>query len=95
MRLLRNDNRRCLREESVSRSHRARCFERVLPALVLTTVIIGLGFGVLALSGFTLIRNLGVVTSGLVVLCLLADVTLLPALLVGERRSIGPAAQTR
>jgi len=66
-----------------------RCFERVLPALALTTVIIATGFGVLALSEFTLIRNLGLMTSGLVALCLLADVTLLPALLVAERRPAG------
>lgn len=70
-----------------------RCFERVLPALALTTAIIVVGFAVLALSEFTLIRNLGLVTSGLVVLCLLADVTLLPALLIGERRPKPVAAR--
>ena len=64
-----------------------RCFERVLPALALTTAIIAVGFAVLALSEFTLIRNLGLMTAGLVGLCLLADVTLLPALLVREKRA--------
>ncbi len=61
----------------------------VLPALVFTTVGIALGFAVLALSEFTLVRNLGMVTAFLVVLCLLADITLLPALLVrrGTMRS--------
>ena len=54
----------------------------VLPALVFTTAAIMVGFSVLALSEFTLIRNLGLVTSGLVGLCLLADVTLLPPLLL-------------
>jgi predicted RND superfamily exporter protein len=72
-----------------------RCFERVLPALVLTTGIVALGFGVLALSEFTLIRNLGLVTSGLVVLCLLADVTLLPALLTREGRPKSTGASPR
>ncbi len=56
-----------------------------LPALIYTTVTIGAGFLVLGVSEFTLIRNLGLVTSGLVVLCLLADTTLLPALLLGGR----------
>ncbi len=61
-----------------------RCFERVLPALVLTTVAIAAGFAVLALSEFSMIQNLGLMTSALVVLCLLADATLLPALLLRE-----------
>ena len=65
------------------------CLARVLPALVLTTVAVGGGVGVLAFSGFTLIRNLGLVTAVLVSLCLLADLTLLPALLVREGRSRG------
>lgn len=61
-------------------------FARVLPALVYTTAAIGLGFAVLGLSEFTLTRNLGVVTASLVILCLAADVTLLPVLLLGFRR---------
>ncbi len=61
----------------------------VLPALVFTTAAIIAGFGVLALSEFTLIRNLGLVTSGLVFLCLLADLTLLPPLLLSvDRKSL-------
>ncbi len=59
-----------------------RCMEDVLPALVFTTISIVAGFAVLALSQFTLIRNLGLVTSGLVFLCLLADMFLLPPLLL-------------
>jgi len=55
------------------------------PALVITTVAISLGFGVLAISDFTLVRNLGLVTSLLVGLCLVADLTLLPALLTSSR----------
>lgn len=60
---------------------------RVLPALVFTTATIGIGFGVLCLSRYTLIRNLGAMVSSAVVLCLLADLVLLPALLVGKRTS--------
>ncbi|MDJ0850120.1 MAG: MMPL family transporter [Myxococcota bacterium] len=62
------------------------CFERVLPALVLTTITISAGFGVLGLSEFTLVRNLGLMIVGVVVVCLLADVLLLPALLLLRSR---------
>ncbi len=62
------------------------CFERVLPALVLTTITIAVGFGVLGLSDFTLVRNLGLMMVGVVVVCLLADALLLPGLLLGRRR---------
>lgn len=52
----------------------------VLP-LVLTTAAIGLGFAVLASSSFAFVRNLGLVVVGVMVVCLLADTALLPALL--------------
>jgi len=54
---------------------------RIFPAVVFTTIIVTSGFLVLGFSNFALIRNLGIVTSGVMVLCLLADVLLLPALL--------------
>jgi len=62
-------------------------FKRVVPALVYSTGALAVGFGVVGLSDFSLIRNLGLVTSAMVVICLLADLTLLPALLIskGER----------
>jgi predicted RND superfamily exporter protein len=60
-------------------------FDRVVPALVLMTFAIGLGFVVLGVSEFTLIRHFGLVTAALLVLCLAANLTLLPALLL--RRS--------
>ena len=60
------------------------CLERVLPALVFTTLTVAIGFLVLTLSPFTLVVNLGWVTAAIVVLCLLADTTLLPALLLGS-----------
>ena len=59
-----------------------RAFRRVLPPVVYTTIVIALGFAVLGLSSFTFTRNLGLLTAGIMVLCLLADLLLLPALLV-------------
>ena len=56
-----------------------------LPALTYTTVVIALGFGVLGLSDFTFIRNLGLLIAVVMGGCLAADVTLLPALLQGRR----------
>lgn len=55
---------------------------RTMPALVYTTVAIVIGFGVLGLSSFSATRNLGLVTAALVSICLIADVMLLPALLL-------------
>lgn len=63
----------------------------VLPAVVLTTVIVGLGFLVLGLSEFTFVANLGIVTAGVMGLCLAADVNLLPVLLAGN----GPLSASR
>lgn len=60
------------------------CFRRVLPALVFTTLTIALSFGVVGLSDLSLVRNLGLVSAGTVVVCLLADTLLLPALLLGR-----------
>ncbi len=59
-----------------------RALRRTLPALVYTTAAIVIGFGVLGLSDFAATRNLGLVTAALVAICLMADVLLLPALLV-------------
>jgi predicted RND superfamily exporter protein len=49
--------------------------------LIYTTALVALGFGVLAFSDFTFVRHLGILTAGLMVLCLLADLLLLPAML--------------
>ena len=51
---------------------------------VTTTLAVAAGFMVLALSGFTFTRHLGVLTSTLIILCLLVDVWLLPAFLLGR-----------
>ena len=67
-------------------------FERVLPPVVFTTLIIGAGFAVFGFSTLVFTRHLGLVTSGIMVLCLLADILLLPALLLatsGSRRASG------
>ncbi len=58
---------------------------RILRPVVYTTIAIGLGFSVLAISGFTVVRNLGLVTTAMVMLCLLADLLLLPVLLEPNR----------
>jgi len=53
----------------------------VLPPVVATTVAVGGGFAILGVSVFLPIRHLGFLTAGILVLCLLADLFLLPALL--------------
>jgi predicted RND superfamily exporter protein len=58
-----------------------RAYEKVLPAVVFTTVVTATGFVVLGFSSFALIRNLGIVTSAVMVLCLLSDTLLFPSLL--------------
>jgi predicted RND superfamily exporter protein len=58
-------------------------FAAVLPAILSTTVMISMAFLILGFSEFTIIRELGLLTAGIVVLCLLADITLLVALLLG------------
>jgi predicted RND superfamily exporter protein len=62
--------------------------DRVLSPVVYTTVVVALGFAVLGLSGLIFTRNLGLLTACVLVLCLLANVILLPALLLlaGRRR---------
>ena len=62
-------------------------FALVLRPLVYTTVIVAAGFATLGVSSFTYTRNLGVITAGVMVLCLLADLFLLPMLLIkwGDR----------
>ena len=63
-----------------------RTLGRVLPPVVFTTIAIAAGFAVLGLSEFTLVRNFGLVTAAMVVLCLVADLTLLPVVLRGVER---------
>jgi len=62
--------------------------DRVLSPVVYTTIVVALGFAVLGLSGLMFTRNLGLLTACVLALCLLANVVLLPALLLlaGRRR---------
>ncbi len=71
-------NRSCGRSADVSLQS---ALSAVLPALFATTLAIGLGFAVLAFSEIALIRNLGATMVAAVVVCLVADSTLLVALL--------------
>ena len=68
------------REQAVEASLR-----QSFPAIVQTALVVALGFAVLGLSSFSFIRNLGLVTAGLMVLCLAAELNLLPAMLLGDR----------
>jgi predicted RND superfamily exporter protein len=54
---------------------------RVAHPLVLTSVAVGTGFALLGLSEFTFTRNLGLLVAGVMGICLLADLILLPTLL--------------
>lgn len=58
-------------------------FRRVLAPVVYTSLAVAIGFAVLGLSEFTFTRNLGLLTAGIMLVCLLANVLLLPALLLG------------
>jgi len=60
--------------------------EQCVPAIVYTTTAIVLGFGVLAFSEFSFTRNLGMLTVVVMFLCIVADLFLLPALLLGPAR---------
>jgi len=64
-----------------------RTYERSLPAICFTTGVVTVGFLVLAFSTFSLTRNLGIITSALMVLCLLADLSLFAPLLLRFLRS--------
>jgi len=61
----------------------------VLAPLVYTSLAVALGFAGLGISGFTPIRHLGLLTAGVMLLCLLADLLLLPALLLRLRPAGG------
>lgn len=59
---------------------------RVLSPAVTSTLVISGGFLVLGLSSLTFTQHLGLLTAGLMVLCLFGDIWLLPAILLGRRR---------
>jgi predicted RND superfamily exporter protein len=51
-------------------------------ALIVTTVALILGFGVLAISGFAVSSLMGILSAIIIFIALVADLTLLPALLI-------------
>jgi predicted RND superfamily exporter protein len=57
-------------------------FQKVIAALVGTTAVVAVGFGLLGLSTFAFTQKLGLLTAGVMMTCVAANVTLLPALLV-------------
>lgn len=70
----------------------AQALTRVGPALVMTTIVLVLGFGVLSLSSYIPNRNFGLMVAITLVYALLMDLVLLPALLLWRaRRSPAPS----
>lgn len=64
-------------------------FEETGAAMLLTTLILVLGFGVLALSGFAVNRDLGALTALTIAIALVCDFTFVPALLMAlDRRRL-------
>ena len=57
-------------------------YRRALAPVVYTSIAVALAFAILGLSGFTVTRHLGLLTAAIMVLCLAANVLLLPALLL-------------
>jgi predicted RND superfamily exporter protein len=74
-----------LAEERVGGARSAligRSFRLVLAALIATTAAVAAGFAILGLSTFAFTQKMGLLTAGVMVTCVLANVTLLPALLL-------------
>jgi predicted RND superfamily exporter protein len=63
---------------------------RILHPVVFTTLAVAIGFGLLGFSQFTFTRNLGLLVAGTMVVCLLADLVLLPSLLARLQPSSSP-----
>jgi predicted RND superfamily exporter protein len=57
---------------------------RVGRAIAVTSLMLCIGFGVVALSGFATLREFGLLSAGTMGLCVVADLVLLPALLGRE-----------
>jgi predicted RND superfamily exporter protein len=69
-------------------------FAAVGTALMTTTIVLVLGFGVLATSDFTLNSSMGLLTSLTIALALIVDFVFLPALLgVVDRRAVWARAK--
>ena len=57
-------------------------FRKVVASLIATTAIVALGFVVLGFSTFAFTQKLGLLTAGVMITCVAANVTLLPAMLI-------------
>jgi predicted RND superfamily exporter protein len=62
---------------------------RVGRAIAITSVMLCLGFLVVALSGFATLREFGLLSTATMLICVIADLTLLPALLARFGRAVG------
>ena len=79
---------RARREEGGDAAHAVRyAFETVGRALVITTLVLVVGFLVLATSSFELNSGMGLLTAVVIALALAADFLFLPALLMSVDRS--------
>jgi predicted RND superfamily exporter protein len=86
---------RARREQGLNSEDAVRyAFATVGTALVVTSVILVAGFGVLAFSAFELNQSLGLLTSASIAAALFVDFTLLPALLVALSRGRTNAKET-
>ncbi|MEE3331404.1 MAG: MMPL family transporter [Myxococcota bacterium] len=63
----------------------ARCTAQVGRPIAITTMMLGTGFGVIALSSFATLQEFGLLTAATMGLCLIADLVLMPALLIRLR----------
>lgn len=59
--------------------------QRIGEPIFVTVVMLALGFGVIALSGFATLREFGVLSAVTMVICLASDVMLLPALVTKSK----------
>ena len=70
-------------------------YTRVGPPLILTTLVLGLGFAVLILSDMQPVRMLGLGASLTLVVALVNDLLLLPSLLVLAGFEPGPGGSSK
>jgi predicted RND superfamily exporter protein len=71
-------------------------FETVGLALIVTTIILTVGFLVMAMSAFQINEQLGMMTAVTMVIALVMDFTLLPALLlIGYKKTVKEEGQTQ
>jgi predicted RND superfamily exporter protein len=84
------------RERDLSAEEAVRyAIEEVGPAILFNTVILTAGFGLLALSSFKLTADMGLLTALSIMLALVLDFLLLPALLIAaDKKAPGPRMQS-